>query len=63
MKYWLERALKREKEDKILQSDFGTNSSALYRQAMARFDPKENEVQLSEHFVYTDKEFNEHGHF
>ena len=56
-------SLEREEQDKILQLDFGTNSSALYRQAMARFDPKENEVQLSEHTVYTDREYNDYGYF
>jgi len=38
-------------------------TSALYRRAVSDFDPEENEVQLAEHYVYTDAELEEHGYF
>jgi len=41
----------------------GGTSTQLYRRAISDFDEAETEVQLSEHFVYTDKELKETGYF
>lgn len=43
--------------------DDTNKTSALYRRAAEDFDPKETEVQLAEHFVYTDAELEEFGYF
>ena len=45
------------------ERDFQTKGSTLAVEAFKRFEHEETETQLSEHYIYSDGEFSEHGHF
>lgn len=42
---------------------YEVETSKLYRRAISDFDENETEVQLSEHWVFTDAELERDGHF
>ena len=56
-----------ELQQRYAREDFerntGASATALAVEAFKRFDPKEQNIQLSEHYVYRDREFDESGHF
>lgn len=50
-----------ENEDLGIPAEFQT--STIYRRAIQDYDPNEMQVQLSEHYFFTDAQYERDGHF